>query len=92
MDLMQYAEMGIAGVLIIPLVLGWVEAAKKLGVNGKGSFVMALVLGCLFAALWQAINTGLIPETVLPWVRVAVVGLGGGVAATGLYDLRMKLA
>jgi len=91
MDLINYGNLAIAGVSLLPLVLGWVEAAKKLGVKSNGSFIMAVVLGVVFTALHQAMASSLIPAAALPWIEVAVVGLGGGVAATGLYDIAKKL-
>jgi len=91
MELIDFGQLAIGGVNLILLVLGWVEAAKRLGISGQGSFIMALVCGVLFAGLWQAMNTGLVPEVALPWIRVVIVGLGGGVAATGIYDLGKKV-
>ena len=91
MELIDFGQLAIGGVNLILLVLGWVEAAKRLGISGQGSFIMALFCGALFAGLWQAMNTGLVPEAALPWIRVVIVGLGGGVAATGIYDLGKKM-
>ena len=65
--------------------------AKRLGISGQGSFIMALVCGVVFGALYQAMNTGLVPEAALPWIRVVIVGLGFAVAATGLYDIGKKV-
>lgn len=81
----------IGGVSLLLLVLGLVEAAKRLGVNGNKSFVLALILGGLLTGLHQAISQGLLPDAVLPWITVIVVGLGGSLAATGLYDLSKRL-
>ena len=91
MELIDFGALQIGGVTLILLILGWVEAAKRLGIKDRGSFIMALVCGCLFAGLWQAMNTGLVPEVALPWIRVVVVGLGGGIATTGLYDIGKKV-
>ena len=92
MELIDFGQLAIGGVNLILLVLGCVEAAKRLGISGQGSFIMALVCGVAFTGLWQAMNTGLVPEAVLPWIRVVIVGLAGGVAATGLYDIGKKVA
>jgi len=83
---MQLNTMLLGAVGIIPLVLGLVEAAKKLGVKGDASFALALGLGAAFAAYLEAVAQGLIPASVQPYVSVAVVGIAGGLAATGLYD------
>ncbi len=91
MELIDFGQLAIGGVNLILLVLGWVEAAKRLGITGKGSFIMALVSGGIFAGLWQAMSTGLVPEVALPWIRVVIVTLGGSIAATGLYDIGKKV-
>ena len=91
MELIDFGQLAIGGVNLILLVLGWVEAAKRLGISGQGSFIMALICGCAFAGLWQAMTTGLVPAVALPWIGVVIVGLGGGVAATGIYDIGKKV-
>ncbi len=91
MELIDFGQLAIGGVNLILLVLGWVEAAKRLGISGQGSFIMALVCGVAFGGLWQAMTTGLVPEVALPWIRVVIVGLGGGIAATGLYDIGKRV-
>lgn len=83
-------EYGIAGINIIVLVLGIVEAAKRLGVEGKGSFVLALVVGFGGGGMFYALNNGLLPAVVQPWVEMVVFGLAFGLAATGLYDLQKQ--
>ena len=80
----------IAGVAIIPLVLGLVEFSKKLGVKGEWLTVEAVGVGSLFAGVAYAMGAGLIPE---PWatiVTIAIVGLSGGLGAAGLYDLQKR--
>jgi hypothetical protein len=89
--MVDFSQIAIGGVSMILLVLGWVEAAKKLGLEGKWLTVLALVLGTLLAGLWKALSAGLIPAPAVPWIEVAVVGLGGGLAATGLYDLAKRM-
>lgn len=81
----ETAILGAVG--MIPIVLGVVEAAKKFGIGGKGSFTLALVLGFVFSAYLEALAQGFIPELAQSIVSIVVVGLGGGLAATGLYDL-----
>lgn len=87
MELIKFEDLAIAGVSLIPLIMGWVQVAKKLGVDGNWSLILSLLLGGLFTALWQAMGSGLIPEPWIPWINVGVVGLGGALAAGGLYDL-----
>ena len=85
--MLDFSTFMIGGVSVIVLVTGWVEFAKRLGVSGTGCQVLAAALGSLFVGLAQAIQMGLVPEVAVPWITVVVVGLGGGLAAVGLYDL-----
>lgn len=80
----------IGGVSVIALVLGIVELSKRLGLQGKGCEILAVSLGAFFVALAQAIEMGLVPEVALPWITVAVIGIGGGLAAMGLYDFSKR--
>ena len=90
MELIDFKDLAIAGVSLIPLILGWVEVAKKLGVKGNWSLILALVLGAGFTGLWQAMGSGLVPDGAVPWINVVVVGLGGALAAGGLYDVGQR--
>jgi hypothetical protein len=77
----------IAGISLLLLIPGIVEAAKVFGVKGKASRALSLGLGVLFFGLAQAIGGGLIPAAWLPWIKVVVYGLSGGLAVSGYYDL-----
>lgn len=77
----------IAGISLLLLIPGIVEAAKEFGIGGKASLALSLGLGVLFFGLAQAIGGGLIPAPYLPWIDVVVYGLGGGLAVSGYYDL-----
>lgn len=87
---MDFSTMEIGGVAIPALVLGWVAAAKELGLKGKRLTMLAIGLSTLCAGLWQALMQGLIPLAAVPWITVIVTGLGGGVALTGWYDLTKR--
>ena len=80
----------VAGVGIIPLVLGLVEFAKKLGLKGNACTILAVSLGFVFSGLAYAMQSGLIPEPALPWIALVIVALAGGLGAAGLYDLGKK--
>jgi len=82
LDIGQLAEFAL--VLLIP---GIVETSKKFGLKGNGALAEAIVLGVLFVALAEAINQSLVPAMAMPWIRVVVMGIGGGVAAGGYFDL-----
>ena len=81
----ETAALGVIG--LVPMVLGIVEAAKRAGIEGKGSFFLALGVGFVFASYLEALAQGLIPAVVQPYVNVLVVGIAGALAVTGLYDL-----
>lgn len=80
----------IGGVSVIALVFGLVEFAKRLGLKDWGCQVMAVALGAAFVALAQAMQMSLVPEAWLPWITVFVIGIGGGLAAVGLYDFSKR--
>jgi hypothetical protein len=84
---MDFTTLEIGGIPILLLIPGLVEAAKHFGINGKRSTALALLLGFWLVGLAQAINLALVPEAALPWLSVVVVGIGGGLAVTGYYDL-----
>lgn len=83
-------DFAIGGIAVIALVFGIVEAAKSFGVEGKGSQVLALVLGFVFVGTAQAITNGLIPADVVPYVELVVTSLAGSLAAMGYYDFATK--
>jgi hypothetical protein len=85
-------EFSIAGILVIPLVLGLVEFAKKLGVRDQWSTVLAVVLGIFFGSVWYGIDQGLLPAQWVPYIQWAVFSIGFGLAIPGLYDLGKNLA
>ena len=92
--MLNFTELAIGGVALIPLIVGLVEFSKKMGNKGRGLEILALGLGVAFAGTWSAIQQDLIPAVALPWVQVAFVALGGGVAAVaamGNYALIKKL-
>jgi len=80
-------EFAIGGISIALLVIGVTEAAKELGLAGKGLRVLVLILGFFLAALAQAITQELIPALWVPWIVWVVTALAGGLSAMGYYDL-----
>jgi len=87
---MDFGAFKIGGVEVILLVLGIVEAAKRFGVQGKASEGFALGLGFVFVALAATLQRELIPAGAVVYVEIVVIGLGGALAATGIYDLIKK--
>lgn len=84
---MNVQELLINGVPVLFVVIGLVEAAKRLGIEGKASLVLALVLGLLFALAMQAV---VIWPQFSPWLTSIVTGLVLGLSATGIYDLGQR--
>jgi hypothetical protein len=87
---MDYTGYAIAGVPLIPLILGLVEFAKKLGVQGKWNIVMAMALGIFYGGLYFAMQESLIPPEWVPLVGAVVFVPSFALAACGLYDLAKK--
>jgi|GEM_PF-1302808 len=85
-------EYSIAGILIIPMVLGLVEMAKRLGVRGEWSTLLAVLLGTVFGSLVYGINEGLIPEQYVPYIKWAVFSLGFGLSIPGLYKIGKRFS
>ena len=80
----------VGGIKVAALIFGIVEAAKELGIEGKGSRALALGLGVFFVGLAQALTQGLIPPEAVTWVELGVTAIAGGLAAMGYYDFVAK--
>ena len=80
----------IGGIGIAALIFGIVEAAKGFGINGKGSQLLAMVLGFVFVGVSQAIAGGMIPANIVPYIELVVTALAGSLAACGYYDFIKK--
>jgi hypothetical protein len=78
--------------LILALIPGIVETAKKWGwiASGNRPLLLSLILGFFFVGFAEAITLGLVPEAVLPWVRVVVMAAAGALSVSGSYDLVKK--
>lgn len=75
--------------LVLAMIAGIVEFAKKLGVQGNGSLVLSLALGLLLGVGYQAANLG-IPVDFAGWFEYAIFAVLFGLTASGLYDLGKK--
>lgn len=80
----------IGGIGVAALIFGIVEAAKGLGISGKGSQLLALIVGFVLTGTSQAITSGMIPTDIVPYVELVVTSLAGGLAAMGYYDFIKK--
>ncbi len=72
-----------AGVLAIPLIIGLVEAAKRVGLDTVWATPVAIVLGL-------AVSLGYVAAQQLPgsevWLDAVMWGLALGLSASGLYS------
>ncbi len=72
-----------AGVLAIPLIIGLVEAAKRVGLDAVWATPLAIGLGL-------AISVGYVVAQQLPglevWLDAVMWGLALGLSASGLYS------
>jgi hypothetical protein len=94
-QLSDLSQVAIGGVVLIPVVIGLMEFAKKLGLHGRPLMVTAFAVLLAFGGLSGAISEQLIPPPALPWIRVGVLALGFsvvGMASMGVYDVAKKLA
>ena len=69
--------MEIYDVAIIPLIVGLVELAKKLGLPDKFAAVLSAILGVVIGLVYVAPNDP---------AKGVLVGLSMGLAASGLYS------
>ncbi|HEX9014672.1 MAG TPA: hypothetical protein VF960_01565 [Chloroflexota bacterium] len=72
-----------AGVLAIPLIIGLVEAAKRMGLDAVWATPLAVGLGL-------AVSVGYVAAQQLPgsetWLDAVLWGLALGLSASGLYS------
>jgi len=69
--------MEVYNVAIIPLIVGLVELAKKLGLPDKFAAVLSAILGVVIGLVYVA------PDDP---AKAVLVGLSMGLAASGLYS------
>lgn len=85
----------IGTVEVVLLVVGLVELIKTLGLEGRSVVVSAFVIATLLGGMAYAIAEGLVPEDVVPWLRVLAGALWVGVkglAAAGLVKFTVSRA
>lgn len=75
--------------LVIVMVIGLVELAKKLGVDGNKSLTLSMVIGVAFGVAYQLAE---MYPAVYPWFGMVVFGLLTGLAASGLYDVGKRFS
>lgn len=73
----------VAGVAVVPLIVGLVEVAKGAGLAARWAPLLAVGLGVAISAGWRAAAGGLAADG---WVAAVLSGLALGLAAAGLYS------
>jgi len=86
---MDLATVAIAGVALIPLIVGIIEFAKKLDpgnvVPGQVWLASSMVLGVIGESVAVIIASGM-PNTLEAWASLVVLGLSFGLSASKAYD------
>lgn len=74
-------------VLLLTMIVGITEFAKKLGVQGNWTLVVSALLGVILGVLYQAaqVYTGMVPI-----FNIVVYGVLFGLTASGLIDAGRK--
>ena len=72
-----------AGVLAIPLIIGLVEAAKRLGMGAVWATPMAIGWGLAISVGYEAASQTPGSEV---WLNALLWGLALGLSASGLYS------
>ena len=83
----DFSNLAIGGVLVMPLILGLVQFAKKFGLDGIWNIILAVVLGIFFGGVAFGIDEGLIAEGWVPYIQWVVFALSVGLGSSGLYDM-----
>mgnify|MGYP007071675079 CR=1 FL=1 len=80
----------ISPILLLAMIAGLVEFAKKFGLQGNGLLILSMVLGVGFGVLFQVME--MYPGVFTVWARVVIYGITFGLSASGLYDVGKRLA
>jgi len=80
----------ITPVLLIGMIAGIVELAKRFGLSGNGPLALSVGLGVLFGVLHQLMI--LYPGVFSTWVQVGIYGVLFGLATSGLWVLTRNMA
>jgi uncharacterized membrane protein len=85
MDVNSIMAFGFPALII---VVGLVEFSKKLGAQGNLCVVLAVVYAVVLMLLVQV---AVVFPAIEPWLKTILTGIAVGLAASGIYDLAMKL-
>ena len=72
----------LAGIALVPLIVGLVEMAKRLGLASAWSAPLAVALGLVTSVGWLLAERG----AATGLARATLVGIALGLSASGLYS------
>lgn len=80
-------DLHIGPVGIAAMTLAITEAVKSIfGVEGKWNQLVAVLVGAGLTAIAYGINYNLLPEAYVSYIQWAVISVGGGLSAIGVFD------
>lgn len=84
---MDAYTVAVGGVVLLPLIVGIIEALKRLfpGAPGRAWFGLSLLLGVAGWCATQLATAG-VPADAAGWLSLVVLGLSFGLAAGKAYD------
>lgn len=78
-------EWEIGGIVIVPLIVGLVEVAKRLGLSARYAALASVAVGLAISlAAWVATETG---GPAREGFQAVLLGLALGLSASGLYSV-----
>lgn len=81
-------DFNIGPIGVAALTLAITQGIKEIfGVDGKKNQLVAVIVGIILTSLSYGISNQLIPVEAVPYIEWAVVAIGGGLSAIGLFDL-----
>jgi hypothetical protein len=78
----------LAGILVVPLILGLVEVAKRSGLESTWAAPLSIVFGLLASLGFAATHP---PVSGDGWYQAALWGVAFGLSASGLYSGAKKV-
>jgi hypothetical protein len=80
----MFADIVVAGIPLLAIVIGLVQFVKGFGLNGNAVQVASLVIGLVLGIGYQVSLAP--PADFAGWFATVIFGLGLGLVASGLYD------
>ncbi|MFA5166584.1 MAG: hypothetical protein WC449_04825 [Candidatus Paceibacterota bacterium] len=84
-------DFNIGPIGVAALTMAITQGVKEIfGIDGKKNQLVAVIVGIVLTSLSYGISNQLIPAVAVPYIEWAVVALGGGLSAIGLFGLFTK--